>query len=379
MRICSILTTLTSGGAEMLVTNLSACFAASGNESAVLTLSDAVQVGNSAEMEAAMADRIRFASGSVHSLSLRNRRNIFAGALAMRRTLAKLKPDIVHAHTARALPMLALAGVRTPIVLTHHNSKLSFPPKMFLLFDRIASAYIAISSECVDLCRQYGNRPVVHIPNAASPEFAATSPRNGIHHPPQILSVGAISDQKNYSALIAAADELKRKWPYADADRPRFRIAGNGPEIGNLRARVDQLGLADMVSFLGERSDIGALMGQTDIYLNCSKYEGMPVALIEAMAMALPIIATDVSGNRELVQNDINGKLVPLGETEAMADAIISLLGNPSGYAKMSAGAIESSSRFSIGHTADLHLALYRQLLTDTELTKGRRTKIARA
>ena len=239
MRICSILTSLTSGGAENLVVNLSACFAAGGHKPVILTLSDAVDVGNSAEMEAGMTQRIEDASGKVHSLSLHNRRNILAGVKAMRRALAEISPDIVHAHTARALPMLAFAGISAPIVLTHHNSRLSFPPKMFLLFDRIASAYIAISSECLDLCRAHGSRPVVHIPNAASVDFAASAPRNNIHERPKILSVGAISDQKNYLLLVAVAAELKRKWPGPAATVPQFRIAGNGPDIGKLRTLVE--------------------------------------------------------------------------------------------------------------------------------------------
>ena len=109
MRICSIITSFTSGGAEMLVCNLAEAFAQAGHQAAILSLSDAGQVGNAPATEAAMRARLREGGATAFSLGLANRNNIVAGTLALRRALRAIRPDVIHAHTARALFPLALA------------------------------------------------------------------------------------------------------------------------------------------------------------------------------------------------------------------------------------------------------------------------------
>lgn len=357
MRICSILTSLTSGGAETLVANLSPEFVAAGHESVVVTLCDAETLGNSTQMEAKLRQRIEAGGGRVVSLGLSERRGVIEGGMALRRLLRKLRPDVIHSHTARALPMLMLRRGRTPVILTHHNSKFSFPPILFRLFDKQVRGYVAISPEIhADLTRRTRRR-VELVRNAAALDFGAEGPREAATVPATIVSVGAISDQKNYKLLIETAWNLRLRGKVQPL--PVFKIAGGGSRLKGKIEEVRKAGLEDNVKFLGERSDIPDLLRESDLYFNCSLYEGLPIAMLEAMASALPIIATDVAGNRDLVHQEVNGLLAQAGSAAGLAAAIERVLGDPALYRKLSVGSLSEAGNYSIGEAARRHLDYY--------------------
>ncbi|MCC6941198.1 MAG: glycosyltransferase family 4 protein [Novosphingobium sp.] len=359
MRICSIVTSLTSGGAETLVANLSQEFSASGHESVVIALCDAATLGNAPEAEARLKAQIEDSGGTFVSLGLPASRKLLAGTVAMRRALRKIRPDVIHAHTARALLMMLAGKSGAPVVLTHHNSVLGFSPTLFRLFDRVASAYVAISRDTQTILGQYVRRPVVMIVNAAGRGFACDAPKAAPSSPLRILSVGTISDQKNYPLLIATAQAVRDRGLIDPL--PEFLVAGNGADLGKLRDSVAAAGLQGQVQFLGERSDVRTLMQSADLYLNTSRYEGMPIALLEAMRMALPIVATDVAGNKELVIAGQTG-LLEAEDPQALASAIQSLANDTGLYARLSQGALVRADEYSIGTAAAHHLKLYGSL-----------------
>jgi glycosyltransferase involved in cell wall biosynthesis len=342
----------------MLVANLSAQFSAAGHESTVVTLCDAIQLGNSSEMEAKLRQQIEDARGRVISLGLGRNRNPVRGLLAVRRAMRQIQPDIIHAHTARALPMLAIKFGQAPVVLTHHNSRLSFHPALFKVFDRLVCSYVAISHEARQTQEAFAHKPIAYIPNAAGAHFVAGEPRKGPSLPAQIISVGAISDQKNYDLLIDVAHAFRER--RSAVPTPVFMVAGGGSDIERLRSRVQGLGLTGNVQFMGERSDIPELMRSSDLFLNTSHYEGMPVSVLEAMAMALPIVATEVAGNIELVRHGKNGLLAPIDKPGAIAAAIEDILCNRERYSEFSARSLEEGQRYLINNTAQMHLDLYR-------------------
>ena len=361
-KIGSILTSLTSGGAEILVTNLNTHFAPQGIDAVVLALCDAHALGNSAAMESELRGRLDQAGCRFMSLALPPRRGFWEGARALRRWLRDETPDLVHVHTVRGVLMLALAGCRLPIVFTHHNSKLSFPPWLFRVLDRFVDDYVAISNDTAALYRRYSRRPFVLIPNAPAPDFRAATPRDACAVPVQILTVGAVSDQKHYGLLIETARML-RSMKSASPPAAMFKIAGGGAGLEALRAQVRELGLADRVEFLGERSDISALIAQSDIYLNTSRYEGFSIAILEALSGGLPVVATDVPGNRGLVTPGQNGYLAPLDRPSTLAAAIGRIASDPALYRKLSAGAMRSARDYTIEGAARRHLELYASLM----------------
>lgn len=366
MRICSIVTSLTSGGAETLVANLSQEFSTNGHESIVLALCDAVTLGNAIEAEERLKAQITSSGGRFISLGLPASRKLIAGTIAMRRALRNIQPDVIHAHTARALLMMLAGKSQAPLVLTHHNSVLGFPPALFRVFDRVASAYVAISRDTQAILGKHVRRPVAMIVNAAGRGFACEAPRSAPSKPLRILSVGTISDQKNYPLLVETA-QLIRDRQLIDP-LPEFFIAGNGADLGKMQDAVAAANLQSHVQFLGERSDVRALMESADIYLNTSRYEGMPIALLEAMRMGLPIVATNVAGNKELVISGQTG-LLEAEQPQALATAIQSLAADNDLYARLSQGALVRAEEYSIGTAADHHLKLYRDLRRPAKTT----------
>ncbi|RPF71165.1 glycosyltransferase [Aurantiacibacter spongiae] len=369
MRVLSILTTLTTGGAETLVTNLAGEFVRRGHDALVVSLSDADQVGNPVEIERSMKTRLRSDGALFTSLALASRANLAKGAWRLRRAIRDFAPDVIHAHTARAVPMLALAGVRVPVVLTHHNTRLSFPPWAYRLFDRTVTGNVAISAECEAQTRALSRRPVRRIANAADPRFRVERPRIAPADRPLVLAVGTPSRQKDYPTLVRAARPLRE----ALGRDVTIRIAGGGAELPALRALVEEVGAGDIVELLGPRSDMPDLMRQADLLANSSLWEGFAIAMIEASMAALPIVATDVNGSRELVENGRNGLRVPVGDPQALGEAIARVLGDADLYAAMSAAALEAGKAFGIEHCAAAHLDWYRQLSGNASQRASRR------
>ena len=363
MRICSIITSFTTGGAETLVCNLSELFGKAGHNFAVIALSDAAQLGNCAETEQRMMARVQAAGGQALSLALGHRRGLFAGAWALRRALRDLRPDVVHAHTARAALMLSLIPRSAPLILTHHNSRLGFPRQLFKLFDRTVDTYVAISEECTSQRRRDVRRPVEQIINGADSRSRVAEPRLAPAAEPIILAVGTSSDQKDYPTLIRAVRPLIALLTPHDK-KVRVRIVGGGAILPQLRQLVEEEGVGDVVELLGVRSDVPQLMRAADLFVNSSRYEGLSVAMIEAMMSALPIVATDVPGNRELVHPGTNGLLVPSGNPDRLAAAMASVLLDPAIYRAYSAAALARSRNLTIEACADAHLELYRRELS---------------
>mgnify|MGYP004498508895 CR=1 FL=1 len=370
MRICSILTSFTYGGAETLVLNLSRQFRASGHDANVVALCDAASVGNSASAQDSIMSRAAADGVPVRSLGIVNRRKPWAGAVSLRREIARLQPDVVHAHTARAIPMLWLAGVRVPVVLTHHNSRFNFPPWLFRLLDRKVDAYVAIGPACAALIRRHARRHVADIINAASEDFRVAAPRRAAAQDFTVLSVGALTAQKDYPTLIRAASILDRAARHRGR-RVRVRVAGGGPLMDALRTRIAEEGVDDVVELLGPRSDVSELMSRADVFANSSHYEGLPIAVLEALSSGLPIVATDVPGNGDLIRDGANGLLVPPSDPQALADRLMQVIEDDALYASLSAGAIGAASRFTIGACAEQHLELYAALVEARQRRTG--------
>jgi glycosyltransferase involved in cell wall biosynthesis len=362
MRICSIITSFTSGGAEVLVGTLAQAFVAAGHDAMILSLSNAVDVGNSGESERAIMTGLRGQDVAAGSLGLTNRNDWIRGGRALRHVLNEFRPDVIHAHTARALPLIALSGSRASVVLTHHNSRLPFPAWLFRLFDWSVGGYVAISDECEALIGRHARRPIRKIMNAAGAHFLAGAPRDAPATNPVILAVGTVSVQKDYQTLIRAARPLADRLS-AQGRRPRFRIAGGGPMLSDLHDLVAREGATGFVEVLGVRNDVDTLMRDADMFVNSSLWEGFSIAMIEATMSGLPIVATDVAGNREMVLPGANGYLVPPSDPVALADAIAETVSDVARYALLSCGALMSAGRFSIETCAQLHLSLYQDLV----------------
>ncbi len=135
------------------------------------------------------------------------------------------------------------------------------------------------------------------------------------------LTVGRLATQKGHTYLFEAITKVVDLLPQV-----KFLLAGEGPLHADLEARVDALSIRKYIRFLGIRNDIPMLLSMCDGFVLPSLWEGLPIALLEAMSAGLPVIATDVEGVHEIIENKKNGLLVPPADPVALANAILELI-----------------------------------------------------
>lgn len=178
---------------------------------------------------------------------------------------------------------------------------------------------------------------------------------------PVITTIGRLNEQKGLPFLLRAAGEVVKEQPDAT-----FLLIGAGPLEGELRRQVADLGLGGSVRFLGWRGDVPQILADTDVFVLASLWEGMPNVVLEAMASAVPVVATDVHGTAELVVDQETGLLVPPGEPAPLAEALLGLLESPERAAAMGRrGRQRVEEHFSMEAMVRRNEELYRRLLAE--------------
>src|SRR5207249_1085188 len=173
-----------------------------------------------------------------------------------------------------------------------------------------------------------------------------------------VAVIGNLWPVKGHRTLLEAAHRLRERHP-----RLKFLCAGLGVEGPFLRKRIRELGLENRVLLLGHRTDVPALLARADAFALCSSAEGLSNAIMEAMAARLPIVATRVGGNAELLEGD-RGLLVPYGDPAALAGALEQLLDNRAQAREMGRRARAFvEAELSLDRMQSAHEELYRRAL----------------
>jgi len=141
---------------------------------------------------------------------------------------------------------------------------------------------------------------------------------------PIVAVVANLWPVKDHRTLIEAAALVQRRIPDV-----RFALVGDGPERDHLQRRIGELGLRDAVHLLGTRYDVPAILARSSAFCLPSRAEGLSNAIMEAMAAALPVVATDAGGNAELVRHGSTGFVVPIGDAASMAARLVDVLSDP--------------------------------------------------
>lgn len=231
--------------------------------------------------------------------------------------------DLVHTHNS--YPHLygtfaaRLAGL--PVIHTRHGRRFSLNRSerwQFLLASRFADQVVGVSDDATQLCRQIGHlsdKQAMRIWNGID---TTRFPFHGGVDQPHAITVGRLAPEKGLGDLVAAADIVRQTIPEF-----RLTIVGEGIERLRLEDDIQRLQLHKTVRLLGQRSDIQSELAQAGCYV-CSSYtEGLSLTLLEAMSAGLPVIATDVGGNPEVVVPEETGVLVPAHDPQALAAAMI--------------------------------------------------------
>lgn len=181
-----------------------------------------------------------------------------------------------------------------------------------------------------------------------------------------IAVVATLREPKGHRYLIEAVAAIVPRHPDL-----HVLFIGDGELKEELRAQVKRLNLDGHIHFLGSRSDVPELLAASDFFVLPSLWEGLPMALLEAMATGLPIVATEVSGTVQVVVPNETGILVPPGDVQRLAQAIEQLLSDPAQAQRMGAAARRRvEAEFSAQKQADEHMALYHRLLNRVSASK---------
>lgn len=312
------------------------------------------------------------------------------------RLFRKLRPSIVHTRNIAAseaqLPA-ALAGVRGRVhgehgwevadvaggrsshhlqrrllrPLIHRHVALSTEIRRYLE-DRIGVPTTAISQICNGVDVQ------TFVPTRSASDRMRTGPIAERFPEPDLFvvgTVGRLSPVKHQRLLVDAfartVNMLATLAP-ASAERMRLVIAGNGPDRAALEAQVREAGIADRTWMPGTRDDVPALMADLDLFVLPSLAEGISNTILEAMACGLPVVATRVGGNADLIDDGATGTLVPSNDAVAMATALRGYATSPTRVESQGRAARERVvQRFSIDTMVARYAELYDSLLHTRE------------
>ncbi|HEU5443617.1 MAG TPA: glycosyltransferase family 4 protein [Steroidobacteraceae bacterium] len=176
---------------------------------------------------------------------------------------------------------------------------------------------------------------------------------------PVLAIIGRMHPVKGHRALLSMLPAIVRGCPGA-----LLLVIGDGPERGPSEALAQDLGMARHVRFLGRRADVPRLLAAVDLVLMPSQSEGLGLAAIEALAASRPVIAFAAGGLPEVVADRVNGRLVPAGDCDAFAAAVIETLRDPGRRFSYARGAASSAEQFGVGAHIQRLIDCYRMTLT---------------
>ncbi|RME06219.1 MAG: glycosyltransferase family 1 protein, partial [Anaerolineae bacterium] len=258
--------------------------------------------------------------------------------LLLRRERVQVIETFTPHSNLLGIPIAWLA--RVPVRVPTHHTKIEGAPRIldrlhgWLVNSPLTSRMVAVSSRVRQMAlSDEGVRPerVDVILNGVDPPAPSASPAetrarlaDELGIPPDVpllLAVGRLVEQKGFRYLLAALPAVWRDFP-----RAHVLIAGEGHLRGELEAQVRSLELDSQVHFPGIRGDVPDLLAAADVFVLPSLWEGLPIALLEAMGAGRPVVATRVEGVEDVLENGVNGLLVPPGDSAALAEAITRLL-----------------------------------------------------
>ena len=289
----------------------------------------------------------------------------------------RYRPQVVHTHLLGlnyAYPLMIKHRTPVRVYTVHSLAGKDMGVRVGQITRTLAFRYrigkvvpVAIAEEVRHTIEQtYGYKNAPLIPNGIPTEEYAPNPErrtrwraeHGIEPEALVIThVGRFVALKNHALLVNAFRRLK-------ASMPLYLVLVGGGELENeVRQQVQALGLTERVKMLGIRADIPDILNASDIFVLCSRVEGNPMSVQEAMASGLPVVGTRVGGIPELVEEGKSGLIVPSDDEPALADAIQSLIDQPELRLQMGQQALRrAQEQFDIRHTVRAYEALYERI-----------------
>jgi glycosyltransferase involved in cell wall biosynthesis len=341
LRVLRIFSRLNVGGPSVHVILLSAGLRPLGYETRLVVGRESPREGNMLALAAEKSVTCEAMAGLGREIApLQDLRALFG----LLRLMRAWRPAIVHTHTAKAglLGRLAARAAGVPTVVhTYHGHVLRgyFSPAKTAFF-RLLETRLAAAADALVAVSESVRQDLVGLGIAPAGKIrviplgldlahlTAPLPRGLLRREagipdgaPLVGMVGRLVPIKDVPTFLRAARIVREAKPEA-----RFALVGDGEERPALESLRRELGLDGEVTFFGWRRDLAAVYGDLDVVVNASRNEGTPVALIEALAAAKPVVATRVGGTPDLLGEGERGRLVPPGEPNALAGAVLETL-----------------------------------------------------
>jgi sugar transferase (PEP-CTERM/EpsH1 system associated) len=357
IRVVHLVRALDVGGLEQVVLDLVAN-RSSAIDASVLCL----------ENRGEIAERFESIGVRVSALELRGAtmtRRIWKLARALR----TLRPEVVHTHNSGPHVNGAIASklARVPVLVhtKHGRNYVNDRKKLWQnrLASHLSSKVVAVSHDAAAVARELEQVPeqrieVIH--NGIDYEQFSINPMPfGQAKQYRAVHVARLNRVKDQATLLRAVRIVVDHLPGFELD-----VIGDGPAREEVAALRAELGLQKQVHLHGARNDVANWLQKSDLFLLSSVSEGICLTLLEAMAAGLPIVATDVGGNREIVEEGKTGSLVPPQDPQAMAAAIVEMCRNVDSAREMGRrGRERVESRFAVKSMVARYETLYRELL----------------
>ena len=360
MRVVYVTSSRGVGGAEELIAALVAGGAARGWQQTVLNpFADA----DSRALAERCAPATYEARGCAGIAALPGLRSWLAGRLE------DLRPDIVHVMLFHATVLTATVRRRGERRLLTHVygealGQLSHPQTRMRLdrwacrrFDHIS----AISDAVARFLTEVHEFPPPPVGRLRLGWTGAPSPRQApADRPPTVVCVAALRHEKGHDTLLAAFAEVRRAIPAV-----RLVLVGDGPHRSAVEAMIARADLDASVRLVGRAAEVWPYLAEADVFVLASPSEALGIAIMEAMAAGLPVVATDVGGIPELVTPGVTGELFGVRDHGALACKLTALLQSPQRRAEMSAAALRQAETMRMERSVEQYFELYDRILAD--------------
>jgi len=343
MHLALIISSLNSGGAERVLTDLANYWVSKGHQVTLVTLASP-----DAKPFYFLDSKIRLIQlnqTQTESSFVTRLGNILRRVFCLRKTLKTLKPDVVlsFVDVMNLTALLASVGLKIPVIVSeridphfHHIPSLYKKIRPFLY--RFAKKIVVQTNSAASFFGENLQGIIQIIPNPVK-----SSKHNKIFSSTArcIITVGRLDKQKDHETLIHAFARLYPTCPHL-----RLTIFGEGAQRENLQNLINSLNLQERVSLPGATQEIHQKLVEADLFVFPSLYEGFPNALAEAMSVGLPVIASNCSGNIDIVRDGIDGRLFPVGDVLKLVALMEELVCDPNTRKRLGEEAKTVAERF---------------------------------
>lgn len=315
MKLTFVTSTLHAGGAERVISLLANSFCQKGYEVEILCINKHLVFYPIDEKV-----KVWFAEDEVKSPS------ILKKMMWLRKHINSEKPDVVIAFMLEVycVTLATLIGVSVPVISSERIDPHFFGRAKSLLRWLLLrrTTHLVVQTERIKsfYSKKLQARTTI-IKNPVTEKVFELQP---VEKQKRIIAVGRLAYQKNYPMMFRAFAKVHHDFPDW-----QLVVYGNGPQKDEIHGVIERLGMEGHIILAGKSDHVVEEMNKSSLFVMSSDYEGMSNALLEAVCVGLPVLSTDVSGARDLIDEDKNGFVVPVGDEAAFTSALKQLLSSP--------------------------------------------------